>query len=706
MTRAIGFLGGRRRALPCALFLLAAILVRTAAATYDPTEEIARVRASIAAHGSHWTAGVTSVNSVPPEERGCWMGEPPPSPSGAPPAGNGGARDLPAAWDWRQHGGVTPARDQHQCGSCWVFAAVGLLESAVMVDCGRSLDLSEQQVLACNDQGCGCLVGCRFESAIEVFSQHASVLETCLPYVADDDVPCVYDCQFGAYAEGVRLISGDPENLKRSVLKRPVAVGMDVYPGFGSYTGGCLEHNDGAPRWHDLLLVGWDDNACDGAGAWICKNSWGPQWGIDGFCYVRYGECRLGADAYEILFTHNLPIFLRHEPVADQFDPTGPAPVLCNLAARDFRLDRVASRVRYRCDEDSIWKSVGLTLVPGETPGTYQAGIPLPSVPAVIDYYLDIVDQGGNRRTDPADAPVELYTFHVGYTRILYAEDVEGDHAGWTLGAPGDDATDGQWEAGIPHGTEGAYHYPCNPPYDHTPEPGCCCFCTGLAAGLGPMDNDVDGGKTTLISPRIEVSDVTAACVEYYRWFSNGAEPHPDYDYWQVDVSDDDGATWVPLEYTNQDDPMWRPYSFALEGRIALTDSVRVRFIASDYGQPSIVEAAVDDFRVRATDWTVQGVAAEDPSARALRLRGWPNPTSAGTTLRLVLPARRDAQLRVHGPDGRLLRRLSLGALGPGPCAVAWDGRDDHDRPVPAGVYWIRLTTGAESGAARVIVVR
>ena len=52
--------------------------------------------------------------------------------------------DVPDSWNWQQHGGVSPVKDQESCGSCWTFSTVGCLESAHLIEYGRLETYSEQ----------------------------------------------------------------------------------------------------------------------------------------------------------------------------------------------------------------------------------------------------------------------------------------------------------------------------------------------------------------------------------------------------------------------------------------------------------------------------------------------------------------------------------------------------------------------------------
>ncbi len=44
---------------------------------------------------------------------------------------------------------------------------------------------------------------------------------------------------------------------------------------------------------HAVSLIGWDDDL----GAWLLKNSWGTDWGEDGFGWIKYNSNNIGIRA-------------------------------------------------------------------------------------------------------------------------------------------------------------------------------------------------------------------------------------------------------------------------------------------------------------------------------------------------------------------------------------------------------------------------
>ncbi|MCK4413958.1 MAG: hypothetical protein KAY32_10455 [Candidatus Eisenbacteria sp.] len=83
-----------------------------------------------------------------------------------------------------------------------------------------------------------------------------------------------------------------------------------------------------------------------------------------------------------------------------------------------------------------------------------------------------------------------------------------------------------------------------------------------------------------------------------------------------------------------------------------------------------------------------------------------PNPFRAETAARFLLPAAREAaSLIVYDITGRRLRDLST-QLAAGRNAVVWDGLNDTGRPVPSGIYLIRLETDVEMVTRTVVRIR
>jgi hypothetical protein len=306
---------------------------------------------------------------------------------------------------------------------------------------------------------------------------------------------------------------------------------------------------------------------------------------------------------------------------------------------------------------------------------------PLCPEPAFLSLQLALTDLVGFA----AELPLE---FTVGG----WYDDVELDR-GWTIGAADDDATSGIWERVDPLGTTYEGHQ-VQPDDDHTAEPGSLCFVTGNGTQGGAAgENDVDGGKTTLLSPVFDLTGATSATVSYWRWYTNAWGNNPDQDWWDVEVTAD-GETWVSLEHTLESTEVWVFQTFELTDYIALTDQVQLRFVAADESSGSLVEAAVDDFLLRAERPTSTPV--EDRGELPLRValgKNYPNPFNPKTTIAFAMPQSGRAELAIFDVAGRRVATLVNENLVAGRHERTWSGRDTSGRQVASGVYFYRLVT-------------
>jgi murein tripeptide amidase MpaA len=223
----------------------------------------------------------------------------------------------------------------------------------------------------------------------------------------------------------------------------------------------------------------------------------------------------------------------------------------------------------------------------------YQATLPAAACGEVVQFYVQASSTLGTTATYPAGgASAPLTTTAVPMVTVL-ADDLEAAGA-WMAGVPGDTATAGLWTRGNPNGTA------AQPEDDHTPAPGVNCYFTGQGTpGGGVGAADVDGGRTTLVTPTIDLGGTSQARIGYWRWYSNSAGSSPNQDVFVVDVSNDGGGTWTRVETVGPAGPEtaggWYYHEFQVSGIVPPSSNVKLRFIAEDAGSGSIIEAAVDD---------------------------------------------------------------------------------------------------------------
>lgn len=337
----------------------------------------------------------------------------------------------------------------------------------------------------------------------------------------------------------------------------------------------------------------------------------------------------------------------------------------------------------------------------------YEAEIPGQSWSSKVEYYISASDVGDNTATDPPLAPSELHVFYVAPTIDLFTDAMEL-HKGWSVGAPDDDATGGIWTRVDPNGTFDGEE-PVQPEDDHTEDPGVKCWVTGNAApGSDQNVEDVDNGKTTLTSPNLYLAVEGVVVLRYYRWFTNDTGETADGDRWIVQISNDDGETWIDLENTDVSERSWQLKEYDLSDYITFTDRVRIRFVAEDVGYFSTVEAAVDDVQILFTGMYQDPSDVPEQVITSFGLcQNEPNPFNPRTTIRFSISSEAPTSLIIFDVQGRVMRRLLDGEIHPaGSHSVVWDGRDDLGRPVPSGIYLYHLASGKRAQTRKMILLQ
>ncbi len=275
------------------------------------------------------------------------------------------------------------------------------------------------------------------------------------------------------------------------------------------------------------------------------------------------------------------------------------------------------------------------------------------------------------------------------------------------LATPNDNADAGIWERVDPVGTwaDSLPDYPYQPEDDFTVDPGVYCFITGQHPAGNPNNgaNDVDHGRTSVLTPMYNFSGYTNPVVEYYRWFTTSRNVE---DTFYVEISSDN-VTWHPLEILIIIENGWTRARHLVKQILPDATQFRLRFAAVDGGGGSIVEGGVDDLTLYSASTTSinDGPGAVIPRAFALR-DNYPNPFNGRTEISFDLPKPGDVALGIYDISGRLVYERSITGLAPGTHRIIWDGRDTKGASLSSGVYFYRLRAGENAANRKMLYLK
>ncbi|WP_411022872.1 C1 family peptidase [Salmonella sp. s51228] len=207
---------------------------------------------------------------------------------------------LAATVDWRTKGAVTPVKNQEQCGSCWAFSATGSLEGQYMLKYSTLKSFSESQLVDCSgsygNHGCE---GGLMDNAFRYLERNLEELESDYSYEPKDRT-----CKYNP-SEGVTKVSGyrDVQRFDEMALKTavqnigPISVAIDAsHRSFQMYHLGVYEEPlcSQTKLDHGVLVVGYGTDF--GTDYWLVKNSWGTQWGMDGYIWMSMANNMCGVE--------------------------------------------------------------------------------------------------------------------------------------------------------------------------------------------------------------------------------------------------------------------------------------------------------------------------------------------------------------------------------------------------------------------------
>ncbi|XP_045203881.2 cathepsin O-like [Mercenaria mercenaria] len=214
---------------------------------------------------------------------------------------------IPDRLDWRtylNYSIISPVKNQKKCGGCWAFSTVETVESMVAKATGNAPpNLSVQQVIDCASNNAGCEGG-----------------DTCraLSWMVDSKTPLVSDALYPLTDES-NFCKIEPNDTKGTQVKDyqcykhvsedkvlqllqggPLVAAVDATTWY-NYQGGVIQYHCDAFVNHAVQIVGYDLSG--EVPYYIVRNSWGADFGHDGFLYIKIGEnvCGIASEISTVL---------------------------------------------------------------------------------------------------------------------------------------------------------------------------------------------------------------------------------------------------------------------------------------------------------------------------------------------------------------------------------------------------------------------
>ena len=348
------------------------------------------------------------------------------------------------------------------------------------------------------------------------------------------------------YTFGLRVIEFNPDNVTPESMNE--VAGLDTFP-----------------AGNDAMLDG----------AWSCYPFF--ESGVIATTDIQGGLFLSRVIGADVTFPAGLPVAIN------------PAGQTLQIAISDSVGSPIGSTLTLHVDQGNGFVEIPTTNVIGSL---YEAEFPQIPCGTTINYFVSVDTTFDDQvETRPFCAPNEFYSAVAGGLDIVFEDNSQTD-LGWFVTG---NASDGQWDRGIPAGGGDRG----DPAFDA--DGSGQCYLTDNVDD----NSDVDGGSTILTSPILDGSNL-GSVLSYYRWYSNASGGNPNADIFEVEISNDGGNTWINLETVGPDGPEtdggWIQSRFVISDVIAPTANMRIRFIASDEGDGSVVEAGVDGVRIESID--------------------------------------------------------------------------------------------------------
>ena len=224
---------------------------------------------------------------------------------------------YPNEFNWKEK--LRPAGSQGNCGSCYAYSSTRMAEARLQITYDHKQVLSVQHNIDCSFYNQGCSGGYPF-LMMKFAHQFDMIPDFCKPYMemnssCSDEcnkskLPYVYRLNNYKYLGGSYGQCSEKAIMEEVFKYGPIVVSFEPDYNLMLYKSGVyhsleedswINTNVTKPEWqkvdHSVLLVGWGIDKNTGEKYWIIQNTWGPNWGEEGFFKMRRGVDELGIES-------------------------------------------------------------------------------------------------------------------------------------------------------------------------------------------------------------------------------------------------------------------------------------------------------------------------------------------------------------------------------------------------------------------------
>ncbi len=249
--------------------------------------------------------------------------------------------DFPAKYDLREEERVSPVKDQTPLGTCWAFAALASMESCLLPN--QRWDFSEINLAYWHgfdwklDEGGNDLI------ATAVLTRWGGPLTEKQDPYSGDKHPKPTSKLVKKHMQNVLFLSPRADALDNDAIKYALmtygavsasmcwsglSTGSEYY---NADTGAYYYDGEEGGLNHAVTIVGWDDDYAASnftkppadKGAFLIKNSWGTDWGNDGYFWLSYYDSQFAQGSGGQSVVYHGAESPRNYAKVYQYDPLG-----------------------------------------------------------------------------------------------------------------------------------------------------------------------------------------------------------------------------------------------------------------------------------------------------------------------------------------------------------------------------------------------